>query len=201
MLPKPMDPAERKRRDGRFRVAQKELEGKFSDLINQFMSDSSDGKNATEFAAHYLAEKAGLKVNERVYIDDPPMLKPVPGRPGFDMKFGELESFFNGLEELIGLPASGFLKKVMRDEHCERDDSDKPFETANYHLKTTSHIEWWFVVAPAEGRAELNKIDCYKEGTWDGSGQPLHRWPEEDPTQIEWGARRQPAPAPAVSSP
>ena len=46
MLPKPMDPAERKRRDGRFRVAQKDLEGKFSDLINQFMSDSSDGKNA-----------------------------------------------------------------------------------------------------------------------------------------------------------
>ena len=103
-------------------------------------------------------KKAGLKVNERVYIDDPPMLKPVPGWPGFDMKFGELESFFNGLEELIGLPASGFLKKVMRDEHCEREDSDEPFETANYHLKTTSRIEWWFVEDPENGLAE-NRID------------------------------------------
>ena len=67
-----MDPAERKRRDDRFIVAKNDLEGKFKDLVNQFMSDSSDGKNATEFAAQYLAEKAGLKLSERVVIDDPP---------------------------------------------------------------------------------------------------------------------------------
>ena len=108
------------------------------------------------------------------------------------MKFGELESFFNGLEELIGLPASGFLKKVMRDEHCERDDSDEPFETANYHLKTTSRIEWWFVFGPAEGRDELNKIPCYKTGEWDGSEKQLDSWPGEDPEKIRGDARRKP---------
>ena len=118
-------PAERKRRDGRFKKAKAALETTFSAMINDFMAQA-DGKSTGDdpevFATHFLAKKAGLTVNEKFYDDDPKMLKPVPGRPGFDMKFGELESFFNGLEELIGLPASGSLKKVMRDEHCERDD-------------------------------------------------------------------------------
>ena len=49
---------------------------KFSDLINQFMAQAtaSQRRHPEVFAAHYLAKKAGLKVNEKVYDDDPKML-------------------------------------------------------------------------------------------------------------------------------
>ena len=147
----------------------------FSEMINKFMAEKdgqTSGDSPKVFAAHYLANMAGLNVDDKFFGDNPGMLEGLNPK-GFDMKFGELSTFFDGLEQMIGLPAAGFLKKVMRDEHCDRDDSDSHFETMNYHLKTTSHIEWWFVADPARGREELNKIDCYGNGTWDGSKQPL----------------------------
>ena len=194
-MPPTPDKMERARRDKRFKLAQKELEPMFSEMINKFMAEKdgqTSGDSPKVFAAHYLANMAGLNVDDKFFGDNPGMLEGLNPK-GFDMKFGELSTFFDGLEQMIGLPAAGFLKKVMRDEHCDRDDSDSHFETMNYHLKTTSHIEWWFVADPARGREELNKIDCYGNGTWDGSKQPLGPWPSEGGTMRSY-MRRKPQP-------
>ena len=195
-MPPTPDKMERARRDKRFKLAQKELEPMFSEMINKFMAEK--GRPSRPATTRRCSRRttwrkmAGLNVDDKFFGDNPKMLEGLNPK-GFDMKFGELSTFFDGLEQMIGLPAAGFLKKVMRDEHCDRDDSDSPFETMNYHLKTTSHIEWWFVVDPARGREELNKIDCYKERHLGRLEAATHRWPSEE-GRCARGARRQPQP-------
>ena len=38
----------------------------------------------------------------------------------------------------------------MEGEHCDATDSDVPFETSNYGIRTTSKTEWLFVAKPRE---------------------------------------------------
>ena len=66
---------------------------------------------------------------------------------GFEMSFGSLDLFFGGLEALVGSPHPN-VKEMMGDEHTSRGDSGREFTTGNYGVRTTSAIEYQFVVAP-----------------------------------------------------
>eukprot|EP00962_Isochrysis_galbana_P010777 scaffold2996_cov132-Isochrysis_galbana.AAC.1 len=61
------------------------------------------------------------------------------------LSFSGLDTFFGGLEGLVGAPAPK-VREAMQDEHTNRVDSDTPFVTGNYGIDTTSKQEWCFVV-------------------------------------------------------
>ena len=65
------------------------------------------------------------------------------------MSYGGLNTFFGGLESLIGAPNPS-ITEAMRREHCEAPDSRLIFTTGNYKLSTTSEVEWLFVVRRGE---------------------------------------------------
>ena len=69
----------------------------------------------------------------------------------FELKFGDLSTFYGGLVAKIG-PPNPKVRKAMAAEHTESDDSVDPFSTANYAVTTTAETEWLFVVEP-ESRA------------------------------------------------
>ena len=65
----------------------------------------------------------------------------------FTLAYGGLDTFFGGLERLLG-PPSAQLKEAMRREHCLSADSHSHFYSPNYGVNTTSEIEWHFVDDP-----------------------------------------------------
>ena len=72
----------------------------------------------------------------------------------FRLAYGGIDTFFNGLEGLIG-PPSPQLSEAMAREHCASVDSVAQFTTGNYGVTTTSEREYWFVVDPEGGLARL----------------------------------------------
>jgi len=71
-----------------------------------------------------------------------------------DMSYGKLSSFFDGLEGLIGSP-NPKLQEAMAHEHCSGPDAIHKFTTKNYSITTCPPWEWYFVVDPDTGRAEI----------------------------------------------
>ena len=69
----------------------------------------------------------------------------------FELKYGDLSTFYGGLVAKIG-PPNPKVRLAMAREHTESDDSSDPFSTANYAVTTTAETEWLFVVEP-ESRA------------------------------------------------
>eukprot|EP00962_Isochrysis_galbana_P003816 scaffold1069_cov129-Isochrysis_galbana.AAC.4 len=63
------------------------------------------------------------------------------------LSFSGLDTFFGGLENLVGAPAPK-VHEAMQAEHTDRVDSYAPFVTGNYGIQTTSKQEWCFVVMP-----------------------------------------------------
>ena len=63
----------------------------------------------------------------------------------FTMKYGDLSTFFGGLEAKIGPPRPN-VREAMTDEHVRSSDSQDEFTTGNYGVTTTPEIEWSFVV-------------------------------------------------------
>jgi hypothetical protein len=88
-----------------------------------------------------------------------------------------MDTFFGGLERLLG-PPSPQLLEAMRREHCASADSKLYYTSSNYEVRTTSLIEWFFVVEPQEGKAKLSK-----------HGQPITEWPTEQ-TLLAQAAQR-----------
>ena len=70
------------------------------------------------------------------------------------MTFGGLDTYFAGLEGLVGPPSANILS-AMSQEHCCGPDAKAVFETKNYEIETTSEVEWWFVHDPAAGLRRL----------------------------------------------
>ena len=65
------------------------------------------------------------------------------------LHYAGLNTFFGGLEGVIGLPSPD-VKATMKAEHTASADSKVDFETTNYYVTTTSETEWKFVVEPDE---------------------------------------------------
>ena len=81
--------------------------------------------------------------------------------------FAEQPAFRLGLEGLVGMPHPKFFQAMER-EHCVMNDSRKPFKTPNYHIETTSEIEWFFVVEPTDEKLAELRLD----------GKPIPKWPD-----------------------
>ena len=73
---------------------------------------------------------------------------------GFELAYGDLSLFFGGLEAIVGAPDPKVIVAMER-EHCDAQDSELPFSTDNYLVRTTSRIEWYFVVDPVQVHARL----------------------------------------------
>jgi hypothetical protein len=71
-----------------------------------------------------------------------------------DLSYGKLNSFFEGLEGLIGSPNPNLLD-AMAHEHCAGPDAKLMFTTFNYSISTFSPWEWYFVYDPDKGRTEV----------------------------------------------
>ena len=70
-----------------------------------------------------------------------------------EMSYAGLDTFFDGLEGVVGGPAPKLLG-AMREEHCNRADSNQEFVTDNYGVRTTSKTEFLFVYDP-DGEAPI----------------------------------------------
>ena len=102
----------------------------------------------------------------------------------FTLSYGGLDSFFAGLEGSIG-PPNPDLRRAMTREHTSAADSDDHFETSNYGVKTTSAIEWLYVVEPtADSLVQLG----------------LDHWPREDDALLPEDKQRNATSAQALAS-
>ena len=71
-----------------------------------------------------------------------------------ELTLGPLSDFFGGLQQVIGLPSTK-RAEGMEAEHTKSADSAASFTTGNYGVKTSSLIEYYFVVDPSGKEAEL----------------------------------------------
>lgn len=78
--------------------------------------------------------------------------------------YGSIENFHMQLEDILGKPKK-LLFDAMEKEHCQSADSDLEFKSSHYDIRTTSKIEWKFVVSPND--ATLKELG-------------IENWPEED---------------------
>ena len=65
----------------------------------------------------------------------------------FELKFGEIRTFFAGLEAQIG-PPEVHVALAIEFEHTSAADSNDAFTTSNYGVLTTPRTEYWFVAEP-----------------------------------------------------
>ena len=68
----------------------------------------------------------------------------------FTLQLGGLDTFYGGLEAIVGAPKPKVLEG-MESDHCAMPDSTEPFDMPNRKATSTSIIEWRFVASPAEG--------------------------------------------------
>ena len=112
--------ASRDELDSRLRAAQ--LAG-FSDLVWAAVERLRTERTAAEVQEKFLTDGMGL------------------------LEYSDLSTFFGGLEAKVGAPNPKIVD-AMAAEHTERDDSNVELVSSNHHIKTTSAIEWRFVVEP-----------------------------------------------------
>ena len=74
----------------------------------------------------------------------------------FTLKFGDIASFYGGLEAKIGAPDNKIMDAMHR-EHTASADSRVLFTTTNYRVTTTPATEWAFVVHPDKSAADWPK--------------------------------------------
>ena len=112
--------ASRDELDSRLRAAQ--LAG-FSDLVWAAVERLRTERTAAEVQEKFLTDGMGL------------------------LEYSDLSTFFGGLEAKVGAPNPKIVD-AMAAEHTDRDDSNVELVSSNHHVKTTSAIEWRFVVEP-----------------------------------------------------
>jgi len=67
----------------------------------------------------------------------------------FTFKYGDIASFYGGLEAKIGAPDNKILE-AMRREHTAEADSSEQFTSSNYGVTTSPATEWAFVTEPEQ---------------------------------------------------
>ena len=78
-----------------------------------------------------------------------------------ELSYDGLDSFFGGLEGVVG-PPNPKLLKAMTAEHMEGQgaESTDEFVTGNYGIRTSSKVEWLFVCDPEATPTQLN-LECW----------------------------------------
>ena len=86
-----------------------------------------------------------------------------PGANLPELSFGDVAALYSGLEALVGkAPAAGAA--AVEAEHRSARDSHSVFETGNYGVRTTSAIEYVFVVDPDRGNEmPVKKPNAFEE--------------------------------------
>ena len=74
-----------------------------------------------------------------------------------ELSLGSLETFYQGLEGLLGSPSPELLQAATQ-EHCACADSDEWFTATNYGIRTTSHLEWLYVSDPPKGLEVMARL-------------------------------------------
>ena len=93
---------------------------------------------------------------------------------GFTLSYGGLDTFWRGLEALVGAPNPKLAESIER-EHTACADSQLPFQSANYLTKTTSHTEYLFVFEPDAGLKTLGIDEWPSEAAGAGDEGAPHR--------------------------
>ena len=103
----------------------------------------------------------------------------------FTFSFGGLNTFFGGLEGLVGTPNPELLL-TMTEEHANARDSFEWFEVKNTTVQfktseggtpcTMSLVEWYFVVEPDDAGLDKVNMQLLKERPLE---KPLPHWPLE----------------------
>jgi hypothetical protein len=88
----------------------------------------------------------------------------------FTFRYGDLSTYFGGLEAKIGAPTPRIHEAMVR-EHTSEADSQHEFVTGNYDVRTTPKIEWCFVASPA------TRSEWPTEGTLVGTAPEKMRRP------------------------
>ena len=99
------------------------------------------------------------------------------GNKGFELKYGDLSTFFGGLDAKIGRPDPNIFE-AMENEHMRSEDSLDNFTTYNYNITTTPQLEWRFVVVPSD--------------------PPAGGWPKETIVMEDYSKMRQPLSRPEL---
>ena len=112
-------------------------------------------------------------------------------RQGTELAYGQLSSFFDGLEGIVG-PPSVSLQEAIEREHCASSDSTDVFEAQNYGTKTCSCIEYHFVHYGAAGVKMVENDhpkakDLLVEGT--SNGRTFYQYPAEKQAKLTSGAK------------
>ena len=99
----------------------------------------------------------------------------------FTMAFASVSQFFEGLEEMVGVPDVK-VNDAMEHEHCSSQDSNEHFTSGNYGVRTTSAIEWFYV--------SLNESSPPSDPVKLASGSTVSLglqgvWPVEDPAMCQ----------------
>lgn len=92
----------------------------------------------------------------------------------FTLSYGGVDTFFAGLEGRLG-PPNPNLRVTMKREHCSMADALDLFTTPNYHVTTTSQVEWFYVVDPTCGLIATGRDAWPAEQDQSGSGKVARR--------------------------
>ena len=93
------------------------------------------------------------------------------------MQYGDLSTFFGGLEAKIGAP-NPKVREAMESEHTTALDSQDKFTSGNYGITTTPQMGWLFIAEPgkegvewpaeeklrgkAESKGKMRRVCCPK---------------------------------------
>ena len=83
----------------------------------------------------------------------------VQDRAARSLTFGDLDTFYSGLEAIVG-PPNANVGFAIKEEHEHGADSLVPFKTSNYGINTTSQVEYAFVVLGEQGLKDL-QLESY----------------------------------------
>ena len=83
----------------------------------------------------------------------------VQDRAARSLTFGDLDTFYSGLEAIVG-PPNANVEFAIKEEHEHGADATVQFKTSNYGIETTSQIEYAFVVLGEQGLKDL-QIESY----------------------------------------
>jgi hypothetical protein len=87
------------------------------------------------------------------------------------MQYGDLSTFFGGLEAKIGAPDPK-VREAMENEHTKAPDSQDEFTSGNYGITTTPHTEWLFITEPGKKGVEWPVEEKLRGG---GSGEKMRK--------------------------
>ena len=132
-----------------------------SDTIRQLFNDKGVLGQLASLIAHHASALEGSLMDASANSGG----KFQADSGGFQLSYGSLTTFYEGLEGLIGRPTPSLWIEMTR-EHSLSADSSITFKTGNYGIETTSEIEWLFVISPDTGLEQLS----------------LNTWPAENPS-------------------